>query len=172
MAKRIPLTRGQFAIVDDEDFDWLNGYKWYADWNNCTQSFYARRNGVKPDGKRYAIRMHREILGLRFKDKRKGDHIKTGKTLDNRRLNLRVATTQQNGFNQTNHSNNRLGLKGVSFHKHIRRFQAQIRIKGKVKCLGYYPKAKEAARAYDRGALRYHGQFANLNFPREDYANG
>ena len=40
--KRIPLTQGQFAIVDDDMYEELSKYKWCAVWDRGTQSFYAR----------------------------------------------------------------------------------------------------------------------------------
>ena len=42
--KRVELTQDQYALVDDEDYDVLNKYTWYAAWNKHTSSFYAGRN--------------------------------------------------------------------------------------------------------------------------------
>ena len=63
--KRITLTQGQFAIVDDEDFERLTRHKWYALWDTGTRSYYAVRDERGVDGKIRKIRMHREIMGAR-----------------------------------------------------------------------------------------------------------
>src|SRR5208282_311362 len=98
--REIPLTQGQVALVDIADFEWLNQWKWTAQWSESNQCFYAiRRPGKSADGKRHKIWMHRLILGLMLRDEREGDHIKTGKTLDNRRANLRIANHSQNVSN-------------------------------------------------------------------------
>ena len=99
--KKIPLTQGQFAIVDNKDFEWLNQYKWFAIWEPHTQSFYAVRHSKSINGKRYMIYMSREILGLKCGDKRQADHI-NHQTLYNCRANLRIVTLQQNLWNQKN----------------------------------------------------------------------
>ena len=61
--KLIHLTRGQVAVVDSADFDWLNQWKWSAHFAPCTRTFYAVRNAKKVNGKRGNIWMHREIMG-------------------------------------------------------------------------------------------------------------
>ena len=75
MTKLMPLTRGKFAIVDDNDFEWLNQWKWNA--HNRMGKFYAARAGYKKLGykkyKEFTISMHREILNA--PKKAEGDHI-------------------------------------------------------------------------------------------------
>lgn len=88
--KQIPLGRGLFALVDAEDFDYLNQFSWYASWHD--PNFYAVR--VRP-GKGPHIRMHRELLGLEIGDRRVGHH-KNNFTLDNRRSNLEACTNEEN----------------------------------------------------------------------------
>lgn len=69
--KEIALTLGLVALVDDEDYEWLNGYKWCAHWSSSAQVFYAMRTAYFViDGKRKqrTIIMHREILGLEYGD--------------------------------------------------------------------------------------------------------
>lgn len=55
--RQIELSRGQFALVDDEDFDWLNKFNWWV-----SAYGYACRKARKPDGKRTTVLMHREIM--------------------------------------------------------------------------------------------------------------
>lgn len=93
------------------------------------------------------------------------DH-KNGDTIDNRRANLRAATVADNARNTGLRSDNSSGFKGVIWHSQIGRWRAQLIMHGKKVSLGCYSSADDAARAWDEGARRYHGEFARLNFPR------
>ena len=80
-----------FALVDPEDFEWLNQYHW-----DHLSSGYARRTTSRAKGKkRSVVYMHRQIMGLEKGDERQVDHINQDK-LDNRRSNLRIVTQAQN----------------------------------------------------------------------------
>lgn len=147
MSKFIPLTQGEFAIVDDENYDWLNQWKWYATWNLSTKSFYVVRSKWK-NSKRIPIYMARKILGLKKGDKSQADH-KNHNTLDNRMLNLRVVTLNQNQWNQKN-------PKGYYFREANQKYQAYIRLNNKSICLGSFRTAKEARNAYLEAKEVYH----------------
>ena len=97
--KKIPLTQGQVALVDDADYEWLSRWKWCAMWCSSTDSFYAVRHIRLPNGKWTTLRMHRAILGLERGDSRQVDH-ENHDTLDERRENLRIVTHQENQWNQ------------------------------------------------------------------------
>ncbi len=73
--KKIPLTQGQVALVDDADYEWLSRWKWCAMWCSSTDSFYAVRHIRLPNGKWTTLRMHRAILGLKRGDSRQVDRI-------------------------------------------------------------------------------------------------
>jgi len=93
------------------------------------------------------------------------DHINHN-TFDNRKANLRPATQTQNNRNRrkfSGQSNSK--YKGVYWKKHIKKWVAQIGVNRKVIHLGCFKKEIDAARAYDEGAKKYHGEFASLNFP-------
>lgn len=152
----IPLTRGQNAIVDLDDFEKINQFNWYAEWSPATRSFYAARR----DADHKYVCMHRFILGLNGKPQ--GDH-RNGNTLDNRRENLRPCTAQQNRFNQKRRSNNTSGYKGVSRFRG-KKWWSCIRIDGRTLHLGFYTSKTEAARAYDVAARKHFGEFARTNF--------
>ena len=158
--KLIKLTQGQFAVVDDEDFDWLSRWKWYAQWNAKLKRFYARRTEYPAIGTPYAVWMHRQILGLERGDKKKADHINRLSTLDNRRDNLRAATNSQNLMNQGIRSDNKTGFKGVT--RFGAKWQASIMAQGKWKYLGLFSTPEEASDAYYRAAKELHGEFARL----------
>lgn len=153
--KRISLSRNKFALVDDEDFDQLNRYKWYA--SKGTSTYYARRKTGKT-----SVCMHREILGLGRGDNGKNDtdHFNHN-GLDNQRHNLRVCTRSQNNHN----SKPRTGkYKGVHWHKTRKIWMAEIKSGGISNFLGYYKIEVEAAKAYDLAAKELYGEFAYTNF--------
>jgi hypothetical protein len=153
--KRIPLTQNKWAIVDDEDYENLSGFKWRYSHG------YAIRHPSRAMGKRKNIFMHREIM--QTPQNMATDHINLD-TLDNRRSNLRVCTHGQNQANRGKLSNNTSGYKGVSWHKSSRKWAANIRYMDKQIYLGKYTNKEDAAQAYDRAALKYYGEFAILNF--------
>ena len=92
-------------------------------------------------------------------------------SLNNKWNNLRAGTRQQNSFNMGLNSNNTTGFKGVSWKKKAKKFVAYIQLDYKKIHLGYFLNKIIAARAYDRAAIKYFGEFARLNFPVEDYLN-
>ncbi len=160
--KEIPLTKGQFATVDDADYEWLNKWKWHAWWSNTTLSFYAVRTTPKIDGKRLTVRMHREVLGLPWKGRsEQTDHIDHN-TLDNRRENLRVVTCQQNNTNRRKRTDNTSGVKGVYWRKETGKYRVQIQVGGRKIMLGQYPTLEEAARVSHQAILNHHSEFARV----------
>lgn len=170
MTKRIPLSqqghkhKGEFyAIVDDEDFDALNAYRWSAIPAKPRGKWYAIRS-VKDGEKRKYFLMHVQIMnppkGLEV------DH-KDGDGLRNTRDNLRICSHQQNTQNMKMHKNNTSGYKGVCWNSLFHKWQVGICINGKNVALGYFPDPISAARAYDAAALQHFGEFALTNFPKE-----
>jgi HNH endonuclease/AP2 domain len=89
----------------------------------------------------------------------KVDHINM-KRDDNRWVNLREATNQKNAWNRTVQSNNKIGLKGVSWHKQGSKWRAVIFVEGKQKHLGLWDDPQMAHEAYMAAAKLYHGEFA------------
>jgi hypothetical protein len=159
----IPLTQEKFAIVDAEDYEWLNRWKWFAHKNRHT--FYAiRRSHV--DGKWGHVKMHREILGLIHGDGQLCDH-KNRNGLDNRKENLRIATYSLNNYNRKMSVNNTSGYRGVSWQTHNRRWIVHVPVNGTQTYFGSFTDVIEAAKAYDAVALKYWGNDAALNFPKE-----
>lgn len=154
--KQIQLTRGQVAIVDDEDFELVSQYQWRAIPDRSKPPKYRAGTGS-------TLLMHRLIMRC-TKDERL-DHINRD-SLDNRRDNLRLATPMQNSQNAT--PQRRSIFKGVSTRtdRKLRKpYIARITHNKKPLFLGFYATAEEAARAYDAKALELFGQFACINFP-------
>lgn len=159
--KKIPLTRGQFAIVDDDDFERLSQFRWQAHPHRTTNSYYACRTAKKNENNgRLSIRMHREIM--KAKRGEQVDHINRN-TLDNRKENLRFCTGGQNCANKGIVSTNTSGFKGVAWKKSTKKWMAYAKIHGKRKHIGYYDTALEAAVAHDKVAVELHGEFALTN---------
>jgi len=161
--REIPLTQGQVALVDVEDYEWINQWKWYA-WSNG-RSFYAVRTESVTKKRFY---MHREILGLKHGDARKGDHKNPSLTLDNRRQNLRVADDFESSVNTRVKKSSKSGVKGVSMVPGRNagepcRYRASLRFRGKRIVLGYGKSLEEARAIWRAGALKYHGEFARID---------
>ncbi len=156
--KRIPLTQGKYATVDDEDYDWLMQWKWYANFDY--HNWYAVRKGTKEKGKkRPMIRMHRVIMGAQAGQEI--DH-ENGDGLDNQKHNLRFCTHPQNNYNRANfHHTSK--YKGVSWKTAKGKWYVAIRHKGKHIFIGMYVDEDEAGRAYDEKAKELFGEFARPN---------
>lgn len=153
----IPLTKGYVALVDDRDYDRCAAHKWCA----MVQPWgvYASRKDWT-GGKPKTVLMHRFVIsapqGLKV-DHRDGDG------LNNRRGNLRLATTAQNGANRRKQRTSSSPYRGVTLVKKTGHWLASIRVEGVLHRLGTFPDADSAARAYDAAALRLCGEFARLN---------
>lgn len=154
--KNIVLTKGFKAIVDDDDFEFLNQWSWhYLPSGGSSSSAYAAR---KP--KSTVILMHRLIKkpppGLVI------DHI-NGDTLDNRKSNLRICTQAQNTANGRGSKNSTSSYKGVSWDTERSRWAACICPGNKKIYLGRFRTQEEAALAYNEAAKDIFGEFARLN---------
>lgn len=156
----IPLTQGKFATVDAADFEFLNQWKWCANFQHGL--WYALRWSHGKHGERKMLRMHRVIAGATSEVKI--DHH-DGNGLNNTRINLRPATQRQNSYNKRKGPRNTSGFKGVTRHRRDEVWQAAIGLNGKVKYLGSFHVPEDAARAYDKAASEHFGEFAALNFP-------
>ena len=159
----IPLSQGLYALVDGENYEWLMQWKWCA--FKAPATFYAARKGYdKKAGKRMMIKMHREILGLKYLDSKMTDH-RNHCGLDNRESNIRACTNQQNQGNSKVRKDNSSGYKGVCWFPIRKKWEAAIKDNGKRIYLGNFDTKEEAARVYDKRAREIFGEYAYLNFP-------
>ena len=109
------------------------------------------------------VKMHQVIMGT--EEGKVIDHINSN-GLDNRKTNVRFATSQQNSWNQRKQrGNSRSKYKGVHWEKKRKEWRARITFKGRVVHLGRFDTEEEAAMAYDGKAREFFGEFAWLNFP-------
>ena len=155
---RIPLSNGQSAIFDIEDYDLVVKYTWCAVWNKCTKSYYAQTQAIGHSGKLGSVHMQRMLMNAT-----KGmfvDHINND-TLDNRRCNLRLATKSENMMNRRKLTPNASGFKGV-YKMSENKWYSKIKANGQEFNLGTFDSPEAAHEAYCAAALKYHGEFANF----------
>lgn len=152
--RKIELTQGRYTLVNDEDYEYLNQWKW------CVNSCNMVLRGTSKNGKQKSILMHRVIMqppsDLQI------DH-KNGNRLDNRRNNLRICTQSQNCMNRKATTKGISGYKGVTQYIDGERWIARIEVENKKIRLGLFNDIKKAALAYNKAAQKYHGEFALLN---------
>lgn len=162
--KKIKLTQGYKCLVSNEDFKWLNSFKWSATVIKSsageTKYVYATRTFYERDGTHTTVQMHRFILGIEDAPHTRVDH-RDRNGLNNQRSNLRIATVSQNLQNQELRPNNTSGFKGV--YKCGKKWKAQIGIDGKRTNLGRFLVPEDAAYAYDKAARLMFGKFALTN---------
>ena len=151
------------CFIDASDYPIVKGYRWYADKGGYT--FYAVANKVGKGCRGLSkIKMHALILpqpsGLI------ADH-EDRNGLNNRRGNLRPATSSQNMQNRKKMSRARHSqYTGVSFQRG--KFTASFGVEGRQIFLGCFDSEIEAARAYNEAAQKHFGEFAVLNELPED----
>ncbi len=180
--KLIPLTQGKFAQVDDDDYEYLMQWKWYAYKTKCT--FYAARNysisrhlGYDNNNKKpKQIGMHREIM--QTPSNLDVDHIDHN-GLNNQRNNLRNCSHTQNCINRLKFKKDatsnyygvsKIEVKSYYIPKRVLkndknygiRYIASIKINREQRSKRFKTE-KEAAIWYNDMAKKYHGEYANLN---------
>ncbi len=156
--KEIQLNHKKVALVDDEDYEYLNQWKWFA--KKCKCTWYPIRMLLLNNGKRKAFPMHKEIMsppkGMETDHK---DH----NGLNCQKDNMRNCTRQQNTQNQRKQPNRSSKYKGVCWHKFHNKWSCRITLNGKTKHLGYFKFEIKAALAYNKAAKGLFGEFACLN---------
>lgn len=153
--KKILLKNGGYTLVSDEDYYDVKCFFWGRTKERKTSKGYVRGyiNGKEMFLHRFIMKPGKGMVV---------DH-KNGDVLDNTRDNLRVCTNQENSRNRTGkQKNNTSGYNGVQ--KQGNGWQAQIKVNGKKKYLGYSKDLVYLAKLYDKYAKIYHGEFATLNF--------
>jgi hypothetical protein len=147
-AKRIKLTQGKYALVDDCDYEQLNQYKWHY-----SQGYAARRQFGK------VVLMHRQIM--QTPEGMDTDHINHN-GVDNQRMNLRICTPSENHRNLKKYKNGMSPYQGVG--RKDNQWRARVSVKGRQVSIGLFRKERHAAMVYDLWAVDLYGEFAKTNF--------
>lgn len=157
-----------FALVDDEDFNDLNQWKWSAQGVKNGNNFYAKRADRKKiivnDEHFFStkmISMHRYLMGVSDPNIII-DHI-DGNGLNNQKNNLRACTTPDNLKNRRSKGTKTSKFKGVTQKGVSNQWVSHISVDKKRLYLGTYASEMDAAVAYNIAAKEHHGGFANLN---------
>lgn len=149
--KEIPLSNStEKVLVDDDDFEYLSNFNWYKE----------KRGTIRC--KVGTVSIPRLLIG-----KNDVDH-KDRNPLNNQRSNFRETTIGLNNANRAKKRGCSSQYKGVVWHSQNKNWRAQISINGKNKSLGSFTDEIKAAKAYDLAAAKQFGEFAVLNFPREE----
>lgn len=153
MTREIPLTQGKVALVDDEDYERVQQYRWHMTLGSryVTTTYIINKE-------RTTLLLHRFILAA--PDGMQVDHINHD-TLDNRRSNIRLVTTAENQHNQRPKPGRFLGVRR---RQDTGRWRAEIRVNKKKISLGCFASATEAAHVYDEASHKLFGPFASSNF--------
>lgn len=176
--KKIKLTQGKYAIVDDEDFEFLNRFNWYSSIGGVVTRL------PKQNGKGILIEMWKFLVNTKNEN---GDHFKKEISYkDKNNLNLQKENLSIVNLPTTIHSNRKRtsgnnGInptslyKGVSCRRRMTRkktdnflytpeksWRAEIVYKGEV-FLKYFITEKEAALWYNEKAREFYGEFAYQN---------
>lgn len=163
-ARWVPLTQGQFALVDEEDYERVVAINWqYTKTQNQRPAYASTRiyriNGTNTSK---AIAMHRFIM---HEPEYEVDHINMN-GLDNRKCNLRLATKSQQRINQYKQQGTTSKYRGVCRARN--KWVAGIKVNGSRYRLGTFDSEEEAARKYDEKARLLYGKFGRFNFPLHD----
>lgn len=152
--KQIFLVNSPFySLVDDEDYDRLNKFRWYLHVSGYVWRYH---------GDEYTF-MHHDVIGFP-PDGMHVDHVNQNKR-DNFKSNLRIVTRSVSMQNRGNW--NKWRLRGVTKLSKGGRFQAKIQFNGTRIFLGTFDTPEEAARAYDKKAVELYGNSAATNYSKE-----
>ena len=154
LMKKVPLTGGNYALVDDEDYRNVSGFRWKE------PGGYAAHNSRK-GGRPFTVYMHRLITAA--PGGMKVDH-RNHDGLDNRKANLRVCTHSQNHMNRVKLVGRSSRYKGVSWHAGRGQWRAYLTLDGTQRHIGYFDNETHAALGYDMWAHTLFGQYALTNF--------
>lgn len=155
--KIIYLKNGDKVLVDDEDFKWLNQWKWQSN----QKGYIIRMKYVNKKNRKWEyIKMHRLIMNV--SKNFQVDHI-NGNVRDNRKINLRIVTNAQNQRNKKICIKNKSGYKGVSWDKKNKKWLSKITFNYKQYNLGYYINKIDAVLAYDKASIKYFGVYGRRN---------
>jgi hypothetical protein len=159
----IQLTRGYAAMVDDEDYERVSRWRWFA--NKKRGKAYAVRHYNPPMRKNTTRPLAYEVLRLP-QPLPHGfcvDHINRD-PLDCRKENLRFCTIGQNNRNRGPMQKTKTSrYKGVSYDRQREKWAASIKHERRSYNLGLYADEYSAVEAYNAAATVLHGRYGYVN---------
>lgn len=145
----------KIVLIDDEDYDKIKDFRWRVNLDKRSGVFYVRTGRIK------VICLHRYLLNC--PKNMVVDH-KNHNGLDNKKINLRICTNAENSKNKEKYKRGATSkYKGVHWGKDRNKWRASIKSDNRVIMIGQFDDEKKAAEAYNEAAIKYHGEFANLN---------
>lgn len=164
MMMSIVLTQGKHAIIDDDMFELVSRFRWFA-FSVNKRNWYARctMSVGRIAGKGVVASMYMHRLIMRPPESVIVDHVNHN-GLDCRKQNMRLCTQRQNCQNRRPIKGCSSRYKGVFRPTHFSKWQSQIKIHGTRVTLGRFDSERDAARAYDVAARQRFGEFACTNF--------
>lgn len=145
--KKIELTQGYFASVDNSDYEWLSEFNWYY-----------RTDGYA--GNKALGTMHRTIMEMLQGPLQRCNevHHRDENRLNNQRKNLIVIPKSLHNLLRSS--------KGVANHGTVRNlakpFEACIKLNGIRYSLGCFSSEKEAQDYYNKTKIRIIQSYGNL----------
>jgi hypothetical protein len=151
-----------YTFIDTEDLEKVKSLRnmWYAD-KGSKRNFYINM-ALYENKKQTKVSLHRFLVDA--PENLVVDH-RNHNTFDNRKENLRICTQKQNNKNRGKVRNKTTSSSylGVYFDKTTNKYKAAIKADRKTIPLGYFSNEEDAAEAYNKAAIEFHGEFANLN---------
>lgn len=156
--KLIKLRKDVFVQIDDEDYDLLNGYNWYA----CKSgNFLYARTYFNEGEERKSIFLQHLIVGKPPKGKRI-------LFKDKNPLNCQKANIEFVSYGQAAHYFYKKSKKSKNAQEQFRgvvvQYVARIKFNNKILVLGSFENERDAAQAYNRKALELYGDKAVINY--------
>lgn len=150
--RSIPLTQGYAALVDDDDYERLAQYTWYAHPSELRNTWYARTNIPIAEGGRGEYKawyMHRMIMGV-LDNPNLDVHHKDENGLHNFKSNLEVMdSTQHKLLHEGVRSDSTTGYRGVTYNKRRRKYRARLYMYYTLMLDSYHDTPEEASAAYE-----------------------
>lgn len=156
--------KDSYGLIDIEDYNKVKDYNWHID--RSINGYLITDTYI--NNKKESMYLHRFIMSDKLKGDNKLviDHINRNR-LDNRKINLRACTQQQNMFNKGIMDKNQYGVTGIS--KVNGRYQSSITIDGKFINLGYFDNVKDAVMERLKAEVVYYKEYAPQKHLFEEY---
>jgi hypothetical protein len=149
LVQHIPLSQGQVALVDDQDFPLLSEFRWsYRAERGGRQGYAVRHHQV--DGKDRLCYMHRQIM-----NPSPGQEVifLNHDRLDCRRANLRVVSKEEARRHHRVRRDSKSGVKGVRYNPETDTWSAYVHRHGRCYHVGTFHSEAAAAGAYESALL-------------------